>query len=111
MVLSTSPNVATSQKGVSAPVKSELPFFTETILEYLSISFGWAIGTALGVWVGSGYSGGHINPAVCFSDIRMVQQLERAEQVTLSLATFRGFPWRKVSILSNIVAQCPYNRC
>jgi len=62
VVLSSSTKVAASPKG-----------------EYLSLSFGWAIGTALGVWVGSGYSGGHINPAV-----------------TSSLATFRGFPWRKV---------------
>jgi len=47
--------------------------------EYLSISFGWAVGTALGVWVCLGISGGHINPAI-----------------TLALATWRGFPWRKV---------------
>jgi len=47
--------------------------------EYLSISFGWAAGTALGAWVGLGISGGHINPAV-----------------TLALATWRGFPWKKV---------------
>jgi len=48
---------------------------------YLSISFGWAIGTALGVWVSAGISGGHINPAV-----------------TLALATWRGFPWKKVPV-------------
>lgn len=62
VVLSSSTAVASSQKG-----------------SYLSISFGWAIGTALGVWVSGGISGGHINPAV-----------------TLALATWRGFPWRKV---------------
>ncbi|KII90783.1 hypothetical protein PLICRDRAFT_697263 [Plicaturopsis crispa FD-325 SS-3] len=47
--------------------------------EYLSISFGWAVGTALGVWMCAGISGGHINPAV-----------------TLALATWRDFPWKKV---------------
>jgi aquaglyceroporin related protein len=47
--------------------------------DYQSISWGWAIGTAMGVWVAGGISGGHINPAV-----------------TVALATWRGFPWRKV---------------
>ncbi|THV05801.1 putative aquaporin 4 [Dendrothele bispora CBS 962.96] len=47
--------------------------------EYLSISFGWAVGVAMGLWVSVGISGGHLNPAV-----------------TLALATFRGFPWKKV---------------
>lgn len=46
---------------------------------YLSINFGWGIGTAMGVWISGGISGGHINPAV-----------------TLALATTRGFPWKKV---------------
>ncbi|GLB38207.1 putative MIP aquaporin (TC 1.A.8) family protein [Lyophyllum shimeji] len=64
VVLSTNPNVASSPKG-----------------SYLSISFGWAIGTAIGVWVSGGISGGHINPAV-----------------TLALATYRNFPWKKVPI-------------
>lgn len=36
-------------------------------------------GTALGVWVSSGISGGHINPAV-----------------TIAFACCRDFPWRKV---------------
>ncbi|KAF9468647.1 aquaporin [Collybia nuda] len=48
---------------------------------YLSINFGWGIGTALGVWVSGGISGGHINPAI-----------------TLAFATYRGFPWKKVPI-------------
>ncbi|KAL0066887.1 hypothetical protein AAF712_006082 [Marasmius tenuissimus] len=47
--------------------------------EYLSISFGWAIGVAVGVWLAAGISGAHLNPAV-----------------TIALATFRGFSWKKV---------------
>lgn len=60
--LSLDPNVVSSPRGT-----------------YLSVSFGWGIGVAVGVWVAGGISGGHINPAV-----------------TLSLACFRGFPWKKV---------------
>lgn len=62
VVLSTNPAVSADQKG-----------------SYLSISFGWGIGTAMGVWVSGAISGGHINPAV-----------------TLALATWRDFPWKKV---------------
>ncbi|KII91664.1 hypothetical protein PLICRDRAFT_173481 [Plicaturopsis crispa FD-325 SS-3] len=69
VVLSTNTDVASSAKG-----------------SYLSISFGWACGTALGVWLSAGISGGHINPAV-----------------TLALAVWRDFPWRKVP--GYIVAQ------
>jgi len=74
VVLSSSLDVASSQKG-----------------SYLSISFGWAIGTALGVWVSGGISGGHINPAV-----------------TLAQAIFRGFSWKKVPqyILAQILGAC-----
>jgi len=64
VTLSGNTGVAPSQKG-----------------SYLSISFGWAIGTALGVWFSGGISGGHINPAV-----------------TIAMATFRDFPWRKVPV-------------
>ncbi|KAJ1592881.1 hypothetical protein NDA11_002744 [Ustilago hordei] len=49
--------------------------------DYLSISFGWGVGVAMGVWVAGGISGGMINPAV-----------------TLALAIFRKFPWKKVPI-------------
>lgn len=48
--------------------------------QYLSVSFGWGIGVAMAVWVCGGVSG-QINPAV-----------------TLALAIFRGFPWKKVPI-------------
>ncbi|KAI0254575.1 aquaporin-like protein [Lactifluus subvellereus] len=61
-VLSSNSGVASSQKG-----------------DYLSLSFGWACGVALGAWVAGGVSGGHVNPVV-----------------TLCMAVFRGFPWRKV---------------
>ncbi|KAJ9477996.1 Aquaglycerol porin AQY3 [Pseudozyma hubeiensis] len=53
---------------------------------YLSISFGWGVGVAMGVWVAGGISGGMINPAV-----------------TIALACFRKFSWKKVPIY--IVAQ------
>lgn len=62
VVLSANTGIASSPKG-----------------DYLSLNCGWAIGTAMGVWISAGISGGHINPAV-----------------TLALATWRGFPWRKV---------------
>lgn len=64
VVLSGNSAVASSSKG-----------------DYLSINFGWAIGTALGVWLSGGISGGHLNPAV-----------------TIAFAAFRDFPWRKVPV-------------
>ncbi|KAJ7512557.1 putative aquaporin 4 [Mycena galericulata] len=62
VLLSSASGVASSPKG-----------------DYLSVSFGWAVGLCLGVWISSGISPGHINPAV-----------------TLAMATWRGFPWKKV---------------
>ncbi|MCP2341670.1 MIP/aquaporin family protein [Actinomadura rupiterrae] len=44
-----------------------------------SIAWAWGIGVTLGVYASATLSGGHINPAV-----------------TVSLALFKGFPWRKV---------------
>lgn len=62
VVLSANLTVAASPKG-----------------DYLSATFGWAAGLAIGVWLSAGISGGHINPAI-----------------TLAMATWRGFPWKKV---------------
>jgi glycerol uptake facilitator protein len=45
-----------------------------------SIAWAWGIGVILGVYVAGRISGGHINPAV-----------------TIALAAFKGFPWRKVA--------------
>ncbi|KAJ7669272.1 aquaporin-like protein [Mycena polygramma] len=60
-----------SASGVSSSPKGD----------YLAVSFGWAVGLCLGVWVSSGISPAHINPAV-----------------TLAMATWRGFPWKKVPV-------------
>ncbi|KAG9017056.1 hypothetical protein FRB90_001951 [Tulasnella sp. 427] len=86
VVLSASTNVATSQKG-----------------SYLSISFGWGIATALGVWIAIGASGGHLNPAV-----------------SLVLALYRKFPARKLPVFvasqvlgaftGSLISFCLYHR-
>ncbi len=47
--------------------------------DWLIIAWGWGFGVVFGVYVSSGISGAHINPAVTFA-----------------LAIRRGFPWRKV---------------
>ena len=47
---------------------------------FLSINFAWGLGVTMGCYVAGGVSGAHLNPAV-----------------TLTLALFRGFPWRKVA--------------
>ena len=46
---------------------------------YTNITLGWGLGVTMGVYVAGKVSGAHLNPAI-----------------TLSLAVFRDFPWRKV---------------
>lgn len=64
----------------------------------MSINFGWAVGVAMAVWISGGISGCHNNPAVGFNIPELVTNINIALQVTLTLAVFRGFPWRKVPV-------------
>jgi glycerol uptake facilitator protein len=47
--------------------------------EVASIHWAWGVGAAMGMYVAGRTSGAHLNPAV-----------------TVALAAFKGFPWRKV---------------
>ncbi len=46
---------------------------------YTNITFGWGLGVTMGCYIAGRVTGAHLNPAV-----------------TLAMAVFRDFPWRKV---------------
>ena len=60
-------------------VNTVVAFGDEKSGDWLSINFGWFLGVTLGIYASAGVSGAHLNPAV-----------------TVALALFRDFSWRKV---------------
>ncbi|MER5970597.1 MIP/aquaporin family protein [Streptomyces sp. NPDC002055] len=65
--------------GVVAQVVTGAILADGALGDHDSIAWAWGIGVTLGIYVAARLSGAHINPAV-----------------TLSLAAFKGFPWKKV---------------
>ncbi|UYQ61204.1 MIP/aquaporin family protein [Streptomyces peucetius] len=65
--------------GVVAQVVAGGALTDGALGDHDSIAWGWGLGVVFGVYVAARVSGAHINPAV-----------------TLALAAFKGFPWRKV---------------
>ena len=69
-------SVAVAVVGLSGSGRQSVAFGAAN---WLIIAWGWGFGVVMAVYVCSGISGGHINPAV-----------------TLALAVRRKFPWRKL---------------
>ncbi|KAF8916599.1 putative aquaporin 5 [Mucidula mucida] len=67
--------------GCQATLSSDPSVASSPKGDWFSVALGWGFGLGLGGWVSGGISGGHINPSV-----------------TLVMATWRGFPWRKVPV-------------
>ncbi|MFF3766539.1 MIP/aquaporin family protein [Streptomyces sp. NPDC001922] len=65
--------------GVVAQVVTGAILVDGALGDHDSIAWAWGLGVTLGIYVAARLSGAHINPAV-----------------TLSLAAFKGFPWKKV---------------
>jgi aquaglyceroporin related protein len=74
-VLSMKTGVASFPRGVSVAIKENYDYLCALGQSWLSLSFGWAVGVAVGVWIAGGISGGHINPAVGYIfDIRVLEK-------------------------------------